>query len=304
MNLTPAEASGAYWDKRSSQKEAETRRWFNSEIILRHCNQKICGNPLPVRGMGLLVRLKELTKEAPLKKGVSIGCGAARTEIELLAQGVVSSFVLYEASKVRIDQAHEYATKRGLVDRIEFNHVQDFSLPEVKGVDFVFWKAALHHMLDTEAAVEWSLNTLSDGGMFVIDEYVGPNRFQWTETSLEASDRIRAALPERYFYNAQMPQRPHSRLTPRVNRESLIKRDPTEAADSENIIPAIKKCFPDAEIITTGGAAYHLALRGIMNNFTPEDDPVVNLVLLVDDLLERAGEYHFATVIARKKASG
>ncbi len=300
MTSSPAEASGKYWDKRSDPTEATKRRWFDSELIVKHCNAKIAGKPLSGRGAGIRARLQQFAHEQPISRGVSVACGSARTELGLLMAGLVETFDLYEASRVRLEQARSYATKHNVVDRVRFNLVTGPDLPDVENADLVYWKAALHHMLDTRAAVEWSRDALRAGGLLVVDEYVGPNRFQWTKLSLEASDRVRQALPERFFHNPRDPAKPYPRLTPRVNRDKLIAQDPTEAADSENIVPAIGDVFPGAEIIPTGGAVYHLALRGVMDNFQPEDDPIIQLVLLADDLLERQGEFHHATAFARR----
>ncbi len=294
---------GEYWSQRTEKAPAvaNSGRWDASKRITSHQNQKICGRDLPGKGKGFVQRLQDIFRTRPAQRGVSIGCGNGAKEMHLLEIGLVQHFSLFEASQARIEQGKELALKKGLESQVDFYLVDSTQMPDVHDVDLVYWNAALHHMLDAEAAVDWSYRVLAPGGYFVMDDYVGPNRFQWTNLSLDVNDRIRALLPDHFFQNPQVSGRLFARLTQRVNEEKLIEKDPTEAADSEHIVSAILKYFPDADVIPTGGSVYHLGLRQILQNMDEEKDKVVlDLILLIDDLLIELGDYHFCVAVAQK----
>jgi hypothetical protein len=79
--------------------------------------------------------------------------------------------------------------------------------------------------------------------------------------------------------------------------EQMIAMDPTEAADSSNILPAIAQSFPDAEVIPTGGAIYVIGLMNILEGIPA---PILSQALLLDRALSEAGENIYAVAIAQK----
>ena len=130
---------------------------------------------------------------------------------------------------------------------------------------------------------------------------VGSNRHQWTKRELDVAEGIRMMLPERYRRNPLDPARELALRPFPLSVEELMRRDPTEAADSENIVPAIRECFPDADIVLTGGVIYHLALNDVIANFTEDDDlPLLNSLLAIDEALAREGLTQYATAIASR----
>lgn len=288
--------AAAYW---SAPQNPGKTRWWQSPTILRHINRLVCGEPLAGAWAGLTERMR---RESPdgWERGISIACGAGVKEIELVKQGLVRHFDLFEISEVRARQGMELARQHGVSDRVDF-HICDAFEEDLGQYDLVYWNNALHHMLDTHAAVAWSRERLVLGGSFVMDDFVGPNRHQWTEAELDIAQMVRELVPEQYLRHPLSPQsRIALRPTPHPASE-LIRRDPTEAADSENIVPAVNKYFPNAEIIYTGGIVYQLALSDVIANFTEDEDlPLLNALLLADEGYARAGLSHYAVAIARK----
>ncbi|NEP08650.1 MAG: class I SAM-dependent methyltransferase, partial [Okeania sp. SIO4D6] len=174
-------------------------------------------------------------------------------------------------------------------------------ITEKEVFDFVHWNNSLHHMLDVEAAIKWSYEVLQKGGMFYMDDYVGPNRMQWSDKMLEVASQVRSILPEKYLANPRNPSQLLPKTLTRNSIERMIQIDPSEAADSERIIDSIKKYFPQAEIILTGGVVYHLALSDILHNFDESKDKyLLDFLMLIDDLCSELGETHYATAIAIK----
>jgi len=82
----------------------------------------------------------------------------------------------------------------------------------------------------------------------------------------------------------------------------MIAMDPTEAADSERILPAISDVFPAAEIIPTGGLVYGWALGEVILNFDEQDMvhlALLNSLLQLDLAWTQAGYSPYAVAFAR-----
>ncbi len=289
--------------KKSQQAQNLRLRWWQSPTIIKHINQKITGLPLDGFSQGITQRAKEMAgTRFPFSRGISVGCGNGQKEITLVCQGLVSSFQLYEVSKVRIDQGRRIATKFGVENKVTFIEGDALEIiREKECFDFIHWNNSLHHMLDVEAAIKWSYEVLEKDGMFYMDDYVGPNRMQWSDKMLEVASKVRSILPEKYLANPKNPSQLLQKTLTRNSVERMIQIDPSEAADSERIIDSIKKYFPQAEITFTGGVVYHLALSDILHNFDESKDKhLLDFLMLIDDLCSELGENHYATALAIK----
>lgn len=280
--------------------------WWAHPRIVQHVNARVCGRPVKGTSRGLMEKVKELFGAQVWDRGVSVGCGSGAKEMAMMDAGIVGAFTLYELSPVRVEQGRALAESRGLQDRVEF-HIQDAfkaGIPD-GSVDFVHWNNSLHHMMDTPAAVAWSHRILRKGGMFYMDDFIGPTRFQWSDKALELCTAVRASLPEKYLTNLR---RPDGREPVRVRRPDPVafaRQDPSEAADSDRIMPALRKFFPGAWTMRTGGVVYNCALAHCIQNFNPgdpDDTALLDGLLVVDDVaLEIPGiESHYAVALACK----
>ena len=155
-------------------------------------------------------------------------------------------------------------------------------------------------MMDVDVAVKWSAQTLKTDGLFAMQDYVGPNRFQWTNRNLDFVERVRRSLPESLLMD---PLNGGQTLPFRLQRpdpDAIAAFDPTEAPDSERILDAIDKYFLAPEIIPTGGTLYHFGLKDILANFTQSEIPILAQILNVDAALATAGETHYAAAFCWK----
>ena len=184
---------------------------------------------------------------------------------------------------------------------MRFHNIDAFSAALPGDFDLVHWNNALHHMPDTEAAVAWSRDRLRPGGVFAIDDYVGASRFQHSAHLLDWANRMLAVLPDRLLRRPGESGELVPRVQMRCDAEWLARMDPSEAVDSANILPAIWRSFPEAEIIPTGGALYFVALNDAFHNFVSEDDlRLLDALLLADAAVAQQGETPYAVVLAVK----
>ncbi|GAA4118822.1 hypothetical protein GCM10023067_24200 [Aminobacter aganoensis] len=79
-----------FWD--NAPRVANRARWWQSPTVIRHINQRVCGQPIDGAHAGFHRRLAEFA--SPIGKAVSVGCGNGAKEIGLVLSGQVKEFHL------------------------------------------------------------------------------------------------------------------------------------------------------------------------------------------------------------------
>ncbi|NDV25603.1 class I SAM-dependent methyltransferase [Desulfovibrio sp. JC010] len=286
----------AYWDRMPSNQPVSRLRWWESERIIRHVNKIICGKELPGFNQGAIVLLNKMTGNKKFRKGLSIGCGAGTKELNLMKQGIVESFDLYDLSKERTSIAADSFRQNGFGDRVNIYN-QEFRAEDSPLYDFIHWDNSLHHMFDCDKAICETYNLLEPGGVFFMNDFIGKSRFQWSDEELELINTFRNSFSDEYFHLAD--GRKVSRHVARPSKKVMIATDPSEAADSESIIPSLKKRLKNPTIIFTGGVIYHSGLNDILSNID-EHSQFLTTALHIDSLASQAGLNQYAVCIAIK----
>lgn len=213
------------------------------------------------------------------------GCGEGTKEMMLLESNLVQKFVCFELAKERIIKGRELAEKKGLQDRITFFNEKFFSSKySEQSYDMFFGDNSLHHMMDAYDAVKKSYEILNLDGVFFRNDFVGKSKFQWSDMELAIVNGIRMSLDEKIFQkrNGEI----YKRMVSRPSIDSMNRSDPSEAADSDSIIPEIRELFENPIIIPTGGLVYHLCLNGILSNIEEESDLLKHLLDMDDETIE------------------
>jgi len=298
----------ANWDsqtKKYERADPELRtRWWRHPYALRQINERLCGERSAGWSGGMLRLVQDRCgDELPFGRGISVGGGTGGKEMELISAGIVQHMTIYELSSVRIERGQRLAEERDLTNQVTFVQSDAFAAETtMESYDIVHWDNSLHHMLDVPAAVDWSRAVLRPGGLFYMYDFVGPSRFQWTPEMLRLGTDVRRSLPPEYLIDPNDPSRSvtdHFSAPPSI--ESMIAKDPSEAADSDRILASVERTFPDAEIIPTGGVVYSMALNDIIHNFKWDPlDPLLVLLMLLDFQAADAGLTHYAAALARK----
>jgi SAM-dependent methyltransferase len=289
--------AGQAWSQANQHTPQSRSRWWFHPTVVRHLNRLICGRAVDGIGGGDLDVLGRLSGDG-FELGVSIGCGTAFRELKLLRAGVVKKFILYEIAETRIQKAIELARTWGVADRIEFrSEIQTFEKPE--GFDLVYWNGSLHHMLDTKKAIAWSRECLLRGGVFYMNDCIGPNRLQYSDEYLNIASEFRAALPERLLRVPGSATGFYPRTAVRLDPLKLAAADPTECADSGSIIPALAECFPKAEVTLLGGVIISCALNDLIANFGESEEDLLRIALLLDERCARQGFSEYAKTVVK-----
>lgn len=291
--------TAAHWN--SLPVLPERTRWWESRTIIRHINCRIAGVQSDRPADGDLALLHAQNNGLSYGRAISVGCGFAYHELELLRANVVSHFDLIEIAPTRVAAIHVRAAAMGLSTRITVSSTDPFAKNLFEKYDLVYWSDALHHMNPTLDTIAWSRRVLKTGGLFYMHECVAPSYMQWSEHHLNLAEQIRRFLPLRYLVDPRQPLQsvPLRRTRPTI--ASMRAADPSECIDSGNILPSVRAVFPNVKVVPVGGIVYMLALNDILANLDEtNDDGLLAALLAIDDMYSDAGDFVYAVAHARK----
>lgn len=223
---------------------------------------------------------------------VSLGCGGGSREARWARTGRFASIVGYDISESWIATARSMAESEQLdaVLRFEVADACELDLPS-DSVDAVIFEDALHHLAPIDVVLDRARMWLRPGGYLFVNEYVGPRRFQFTDRQLEAVNGLLAALPYRLRTEWKSGQLRRKAVKPSILRMRLT--DPSEAIESDLIVPAIRQRFNVLEERAIGGTIVNLLLGEIAHHFVDGREPAGRFLRLLfdfEDALIEAGE--------------
>ncbi|HEY7546428.1 MAG TPA: class I SAM-dependent methyltransferase, partial [Blastocatellia bacterium] len=173
---------------------------------------------------------------------------------------------------------------------------------EPESYDLIFSCHSFHHFLRLERIMEQVRGALTPRGLFVLEEYVGPTQFQWTDEQMEIVRALLRFIPERmrtYRWGAikEMEGRP--------TREDVEALSPFESIRSGEIFPLFKQYFDVVVCRKLGGTIQHLLYNGIMHNFVDEEaNRLVEAICGIEDALidENVLPSDFMLLVGRSKS--
>ena len=160
-----------------------------------------------------------------------------------------------------------------------------------KRYDVVIIEGALHHFHSIITVLDKVQKSLKGEGIVIVNEYVGPSRFQWTDTQLREANRVLAMIPEEYrkkYFDGRIKKKIH-----RPGRLSMFLNDPSESEESNLIENAIASQFTILERKEYGGTLLQLIFKDIALNFINENSETKELLKMIfgiEDELLRKGE--------------
>ena len=117
--------------------------------------------------------------------------------------------------------------------------------------DLILSSGALHHIANLEGLLSNIASALRINGYFVVVEYVGPNRFQWTDRQIALIDGILRQLDIGYLKDNKRVELGRPPLG------DFMAIDPSEAVRSEDILPLLKEYFTVGYLKNFNGAIAH-----------------------------------------------
>lgn len=240
----------------------------------------------------------------PMRRALVLGCGAGRIERELHQRGWAREIVAFDLSPKVLEVARAACASIGAINYVQadMNDLPVGQPPfEPGSFDAVLGVASVHHCLQLERLYEDVARLLAPGGWFFLDEYVGPDRFQYSAAHMDQVVSLAALLPDRLMTTAAGMVKRGFRA-PTV--AEVVAVDPSEAVRSSSILPLLRQRFELVAQRPYGGSLLHLLLADVAQNFQDQEaQPWLQALIDAEDEFDRQGmlEHHFSCAIARPR---
>ena len=257
-----------------SLPDIESSNWWIIPEMRQRENKKISGNPQKSFDWHLTENYCQGKKNLKL---LSVACGVGNREIRLAESGHFDEVLGIDLSHDFINAANKTLAEKKLPN-IRFEQADFYSFPlEANYYDIIFFHSALHHFKNIEQVAQRVIVALKDDGLLVLNEYVGRNRLQYTSQQLAAMDRLLAFIPENYRKRHLTNIVKKKVYAPGLLR--MIVSDPSEAVESETIMPVIHEYFKVVEEKKTGGDLLMMVLKDISHHFVNNNDREAKQIL-------------------------
>jgi hypothetical protein len=174
--------------------------------------------------------------------------------------------------------------------------VADLNVAELEpdAYDVVVAHSVLHHIENLEHCFDQIERAMKRDATLIVNEYVGPNCFQFGDSVLTTMNELRAALG----------YPPRERPTP----EFMIASDPTEAVRSSELIPMIESRFDVRERKDLGGTILMHLLYEMVQDFrwdNARERSIIDMLCTFEGALIDGGviDSDFVILAARKRGS-
>ena len=280
--------------------EWQSKGWLGIDDVLWRCVFPRFG------GKDWYHYLAERYCPEPRPLALSLCSGFGHIERDFLKHGICLSAEGIDVSPEAIDVSRRAAEAAGLSDRLTYR-VADIERAHLEAgkYDIIVAWMALHHLRRLKHVFREVRRALKPDGIFVLNEYVGPARFQLPDRQVDLVNSALAELPD------TLRRRPDGSLKDRFVRASLreiIGHDPSEAVRSHRILPLLRRHFPSLECIEYGGTILNWLLIGISQNFdsgNPDHQAVLDRLYTAEREALAGGAFSsdFAFVVARQRSA-
>ncbi len=264
------------------------KHWTSIPAVKRRWNRLVTGDPsCDIRNY---VAKKYYTGRKA--EALSVACGAGGVELEWAKTEVIHRLDAFDISEERIRFAAEEAAESGL------DHIVRFFVADAENYtygadkyDLIIAESALHHMRDLRRIIGQLAASLRPDGLMVVNDFVGPSRFQWTDRQLEVVNGLLRILPKRYRTRWKSGSIKNKFYRP--GRLSMWLSDPSEAAGSDKIMDALFEYFEPLEVKPLGGTVLQLLFADIAHHFLSdngETQKLLDMCFAVEDVLIDSGE--------------
>ena len=293
------------WNEAHSQTNYKMRFAKSHPVVSQYLKENYLNY---LGGDGALGILKQHLN-TPVDRALELACGRGDLALGLVKAGFAKHIDAFDVSDTAVEDARRKATENGLQNvNFEVVDVNSVELP-VDTYDLVYFNQSLHHIEALEHVYEQIAHSLKAGGIFFVNDYVGPSRMQWTDKQLEIMNEVLAVLPERYRVLLDGNLGYKGTLKDTVHRtpvEVYLKVDPSEGVRSAEIIPLAKEYFDVLDERSLGGTIHYELLRGIIHNFdvnNEQDMALLEMILLLERMLleNNVIDADFKYFIAKKR---
>jgi SAM-dependent methyltransferase len=237
---------------------------------------------------------------------LSLGCGAGHLDRIFKRCGFsFRSFTGIDISEAAVERARALADEVHLAPAIRYtaSDLNRCTLPP-RSFDFIYFFQSLHHIEALEHVLEQCQQALRPDGLLMVNEFVGPSRFQWTSRQVDMANALLVLLPDDVRRDLQAGGVKKEIVHPTVKQ--MVAHDPSEAVRSGEIERLVKTYFDVVNEWNWGGTLNHLVFQNIAANFDPgnaDHRSIVDLLIHHENVLIREGllPSDFKVFLARQR---
>lgn len=242
--------------------------WNNFEETRHRENERISGD----RRIDWMQHFKDTY--GTFERALIINCGHGWVERTLYELGVVKAVVGLDCGVAALTTAKAEAARIGMPAEYICSDVNVFETDDLS-FDLVVNHAAMHHVAFIDRVTRALRNYLTPNGRYLLYDYVGPDRNQY---SWEVWSRM-------LEFNETLPERFRTR-PPYAHLKTMLATDPTEAVHSAVQLDVLRRYFEVTERVDLGGGiAYTLMFENRVlfdQRNTPEGKTTVERLLDAD----------------------
>ena len=271
--------------------------WLNHPRVAKHYYEKALVDGL--RWQAWIPRILG----RPANIALELGCGKGDGLASVWLAGAARRLVGVDLDETRFAAAKARLAEAGDNVRFVAQDINQIRL-ESSTYDLIYAIQSFHHFENLEHIFAEMHRALTPGGYCVLDEYVGPARFQWTDAQLALTRQLLGLLPRPLrIYRHGIEKREEGRSSV----EEVTAACPSEAIRSDEIVPLFHKTFEVAHQQNLGGTIQHLLYSGIVHNLPDHDEATDHLIDCIDGLERVFIDYRvvpsdFALLIGKKRS--
>ncbi|WP_299085556.1 class I SAM-dependent methyltransferase [uncultured Ruegeria sp.] len=219
--------------------------FFNTfDIFADQWNELISGNS----DMGWMDHL--LLEFGKFERALFVSCGNGWVERDCFQAGLIGHATGFDILPELLETARTEAAKIGMPSTYSVEDGNKINLPK-DGYNLVVNNGACHHIAFLDRLLREVHGALAPDGLYVIIDYTGPHRNQYSWTAWEQIIKSNATLPEEYRTALKYPHMP-----------TMLALDPTEAIHSELQLDLTARYFDFEQHVALGGGLVHQLLFG------------------------------------------
>jgi SAM-dependent methyltransferase len=277
------QAEGRKWgDHLAVEATHEMHAWIDHPSIQAHYESRSRIDGLPWR--------RWLARElgGPAERSLELGCGSGSLSLQLFSLGATREIEGMDASADRVREAESARSQAGAPGGFRVEDCNRLRL-EPGRYDLIVSSHSFHHFLELEHVMTQVLEALTPRGLFILEEFVGPTQFQWTDEQIELTKALMALIPPRFRMLRRGEVKPYEG---RPTVAEVVASSPFESIRSAEIGPLFERYFDVPHRKLLGGTIQHLLYNGIAHNFTPGDpeaEAILRAVWETEDALVDSG---------------
>ena len=198
--MTPTDfdlrCTAEHWGAEGAWQTGRGRYWLELPAVQTRLNEKATGQ----RAVDWIRYTldQHFDRRLPLARCFSLGCGEGGLERELAGLGAFTTCDAIDIAPVSIAKAQLLAQEAGYAHiRYAVQDANCIELPHSQ-YDAAWSSGALHHVERLEHVCAQIAASLKPDGLFILNEYVGPSRFQFAARQRQIIQACLNLLPEVY----------------------------------------------------------------------------------------------------------